>query len=340
MLFGIVLSSTSAWGWRLFAIIGTISLLSVVAADFVHHYHPKTQLLALLFLVIPFSVPVFGSVLIKFFGPIDIGCLLANAKHMECVPPRWRFLNMSANGFGFDAALVSIFLTIGICYAKNITFRLVVIMLLCASIYALIMSGTRAAFVFYIAAFITFLILRYDQKSLLFLVAFMVCGAVFIYLIDGVETLKAFLRLEGNLNQISSGRWVGIVGMWELIVASPIGGLGFGAADHNFPVVPSNIFYFGVLAEIGLFGFLGALLILAYPAKYVVPYLFKPNGFNDASFLFTFSISVLTGFVPYLMFEFDVLRVSANNQLFFFCWGVIVFNFINADANSNHKNAT
>ena len=59
---------------------------------------------------------------------------------------------------------------------------------------------------------------------------------------------------------------------------------------------------------------------------------------NDAPFLIImFSTSVLAGFVPYLMFEFDVLRVSVNNQLFFFCWGVFVFYFINADKNSNQK---
>jgi hypothetical protein len=53
-----------------------------------------------------------------------------------------------------------------------------------------------------------------------------------------------------------------------------------------------------------------------------------------------FSASVLAGFVPYLMFEFDVLRVSVNNQLFFFCWGVIVFYSRKAGATSIHKNET
>ena len=128
--------------------------------------------------------------------------------------------------------------------------------------------------------------------------------------------------------------------MWELFAASPFAGLGFGAADHKFPIGPSNIFYLGVLAEIGLYGFLGALMILAYPAKYVLSCFFNPSGVHDAPFLFAFSASVLAGFVPYLMLEFDVLRVSVNNQLFFFCWGVLVFHFINADTNSNHKNAT
>ena len=340
LLLGVSLSTFNIWGWRLLAIIGTISVLSVMASNFVLQSRPITQTLALLLLIVPFSVPVFGSVFLEFFGPIDVGFLLANTKHMHYSPPRWHFLNTSANGFGFDAALVSVFLTIGIFYAKRIIIRLVAILLLCTSVYALIMSGTRSAFVFYIAASLTFLILRYGPKVMLFLIAGVVCGTVFVYLIDGVEILKGFLRLEGNLNQISSKRWVGIVGMWELFVASPFAGLGFGSADKNFPVKPSNIFYLAMLAEIGLFGFLGALMVLAYPAKHVILCLFKPDVLNDAPFLIMLSTPVLAGFVPYLMFEFDVLRVSVNNQLFFFCWGVLVFYFINADKNSNQKNET
>ena len=142
------------------------------------------------------------------------------------------------------------------------TIRLVAILLLCTSVYVLIMSGTRSAFVFYIAASLTFLILRYGPKVMLFLIAGVVCGTVFVYLIDGVETLRDFLRLEGNLNQISSKDGLVLLACGSFFVASPFAGLGFGSADQNFPVKPSNIFYLAILAEIGLFGFLGALMIL------------------------------------------------------------------------------
>lgn len=113
-----------------------------------------------------------------------------------------------------------------------------------------------------------------------------------ILISDSLDTVISFLRMEGDLETVSSIRWIGIVGMWELFVASPFQGLGFGSADNRFPVNPSNVFYFGLLA----------------------------------------------GFVPYLIFEFDVLRVSVNYQLFFFCWGVIVFCSIKAGANASHKN--
>jgi hypothetical protein len=291
-------------------------------------------------LAVPFSVPVFGSVLLELLGPQEIGVLVSNIKHMNYSPPRWHFMNMSANGFGFDAALVSVFFTLGIFHTKNTILKLILGALLALSLCALLMSGTRAAFVFYLSVFLAFSILRYGVRALLFLFFGVVLVSALILISNSLETVTSFLRFDGDLGRSSSGRWIGIVGMWELFVASPFQGFGFGSADNRFPVYPSNIFYFGLLAEIGLFGFLGALIILAYPAKYVVLYLFKPIFPHDAPFLFMFSVSVLAGFVPYLMFEFDVLRVSVNHQLFFFCWGVIMFYSIKAHANPSHKNET
>ena len=340
IMLGIGLASTSIWGWRLLAILGMLAVFVIIAANFVINAGARTQTLALLLLVAPFSVPVFGSVLLELLGPQDIGVLISNIKHMEYSPPRWHFMNMSANGFGFDAALVSVFFTLSIFHTKNTIWKLIFGALLVLSLYALLMSGTRAAIVFYLAAFLAFAILRYGLRTLLFLLFGIVFVSALILIGDSLDTVTSFLRLEGDLEKVSSLRWIGIVGMWELFVASPFQGLGFGSADNQFPVNPSNIFYFGLLAEIGLFGFLGALIILGFPAKYVVSYLFKPIFPHDAPFLFMFSVSVLAGFVPYLMFEFDVLRVSVNHQLFFFCWGVIVFYSINAGANSIHKNET
>jgi hypothetical protein len=340
VMLGIGLASTSIWGWRLLVIVGMLAVFVIIGANFVINADARTQNLALLLLVLPFSVPVFGSVFLELLGPLNIGVLISNIKHMDYLPPRWRFMNMSANGFGFDAALVSVFFTLNIFHTKKTILKLILGALLALSLCALLMSGTRAAFVFYLAAFLAFAILRYGVRALLFLFFGIIFVSALILISDRLETVTSFLRLEGNLDKISSRRWIGIVGMWELFVASPFQGLGFGSADNQFPVNPSNIFYFGLPAEIGLFGFLGALIILAYPAKYVVLYLFKPVFPHDAPFLFMFSVSVLAGFVPYLMFEFDVLRVSVNHQLFFFCWGVIVFYSTKAGANSIHKNET
>jgi hypothetical protein len=340
IMLGIGLASTSMWGWRLLAIVGMLAVFVIIAANFVINAGARTQTLALLLLVLPFSVPVFGSVLLELLGPQDIGVLISNIKHMNHSPPRWRFMNMSANGFGFDAALVSLFFTLSIFYSKTTIWKLIFGVLLVLSLYALLMSGTRAAFIFYLSAILAFAILKYGVRALLFLFFGILSVFALILISDNLETLTSFLRLEGGLDKVTSKRWIGIVGMWELFVASPFQGLGFGSADNQFPVRPSNIFYFGLLAEIGLFGFLGALIILAYPAKYVVLCLFKPILSHDAPFLFMFSASVFAGFVPYLMCEFDVLRVSVNNQLFFFCWAVVMFYSIKAGANSTHKNET
>ena len=110
IMLGIGLASTSIWGWRLLAIVGMLAVFVIIAANFVINAGARTQTLALLLLVAPFSVPVFGSVLLELLGPQDIGVLISNIKHMNYSPPRWHFMNMSANGFGFDAALVSVFL--------------------------------------------------------------------------------------------------------------------------------------------------------------------------------------------------------------------------------------
>ena len=119
IMLGIGLASTSIWGWRLLAIVGMLAVFVIIAANYVINAGARTQTLALLLLVVPFSVPVFGSVLLELLGPQDIGVLISNIKHMNYSPPRWHFMNMSANGFGFDAALVSVFYPQYFSYKKH-----------------------------------------------------------------------------------------------------------------------------------------------------------------------------------------------------------------------------
>jgi VIT1/CCC1 family predicted Fe2+/Mn2+ transporter len=77
-------------------------------------------------------------------------------------------MNASANGFGFDAALVSVFFALRIFYTKYTIWKLILGALLVLSLYALLMSGTRAAIVFYLVAFLAFAILRYSVRTLPF----------------------------------------------------------------------------------------------------------------------------------------------------------------------------
>lgn len=340
LLLGVALSTNGLWNWRLLAIVGSLCIFSTLAGNFAINSSARTKNLALLFVVLPFCIPVFGSILLELFGAINIGVTLSNAKHMQFSPPRWRFMNMSANGFGFDAALASIFFTLGIFYARNAILKITVGALLIGSLYALFMSGTRAAFIFYLAATLSFAVFRYGARVMLFLLFGAILVALAALWSDYFELVKGFLRLNGDLQQISSARWGGIIGMFELFTASPLRGMGFGAADNKFPIYPSNIFYFGLLAEIGIFGLLGALLIMAYPIKLGFASSQKLTLLKEMPLLVAFSGAVMIGFVPYLLFEFDVLRVSVNNQVYFFCWGVLVFHFINADTNSNYKNAS
>ena len=96
-----------------------LAVFVILAANFVINADARTQSLALLLLMVPFFVPVFGSVLLDFLGPVDIGVLISNIRHMSYSPPRWYFMNMSANGFGFDAALVSVFFILSNFHTKK-----------------------------------------------------------------------------------------------------------------------------------------------------------------------------------------------------------------------------
>ena len=67
------------------------SVVSHVAANFRAFLPCKSSgtLALLLLMVIPFSAPVFGSVLLEGFGPIDAGCLAGQTpKHTDYAPPR------------------------------------------------------------------------------------------------------------------------------------------------------------------------------------------------------------------------------------------------------------
>lgn len=329
LLLGIFLSSTGVWGWRLTAIVALCSMMSLIAANSVVQSGIKIQLLASILLMIPFAVPVFGAVFLEIFGPLDVGFELANVTHIP--GSRWRFLNMSANGFGFDAAFVCSFLVISTFFTKNIFIRLVLILASLVSFYALLQSGTRAAFVFLFVSLLAFAVFQYALRGLLFVICAVLSAIVLVFVTDNVETIKGFLRIKDTLVHTSSGRWIGILGMWRLFLLSPFVGTGFGSVDNQFVIVPSNIFYFGLLAEIGIFGFLGALVILTYPIRLAIGPKTKACRSVKCNLLVALSFSSCAGFLPYLMFEFDVFRVSVNNQLYFFFWGILFFYLAKTD---------
>ena len=146
--------------------------------------------------------------------------------------------------------------------------------------------------------------------------------------IFGMSEVKEFLRIKGSFNDISSLRWQGIVGLWELFELSPFVEKGFGAADNGLPIHPTNIFYLALPVEVGFFGFVGVLGLLFLPAWLFVGQMLETKQLaflRNKSFILVFSTCSLAGFVHYLFFEFNIPHVSAVNQLFFFFWGYLYF---------------
>ena len=321
---GVLISSPSIWGIRLFSIVFIISACMAILSCHVQTKDSKGQLIVFLIVLFPFAVPMAGSLLLEILGPIKLGLTFENLKHKNYSPPRWYFLYTSANGFGLSCAIVSIGSYISCFISKNLIWRVFSLACLFVSIYLLYQSGTRAAFVFTMFAGLFFHLLYFGLRSFLLLIFIILFLFGVLTSIVGWESIESYLRLDGtDLNRISSKRWDSILLMWEVFKESKFIGLGFGAADNNFPTYPSNVFYPAILVEIGLLGSLGVFGIIGmalYSALKRMILMKRFSILSSSSHLSVFSMCVLAGFVPYLMFEFNIFRVSAINQLFFICW--------------------
>ena len=207
-------------------------------------------------------------------------------------------------------------------------------MLFC--LYALINSGTRAAFIFAVIFIVTFHLTT--QKSIAFIrfVLMFACALAVIFFAFGLQEISEFFRIQSSFSKFTSNRLIGISGLIELFLADPIVGQGFGQADNDIGVNPTNTFYFALPAEVGIFGCLGAFGIIFLPIGIMLRMMIKNRRMSihqNASAMQILSGCFLVAFVPYLVFEFPVFRISAINQFFFFWWGMYVFQQTLADQN-------
>ena len=325
---GFALSMVSLWNLRLLLIVTSISCAAIIMAIFVHQSQQISHKWVVGILLLPFAFPVFTAFFLEFFGPINLGFELTNIKHQQYNPQRWHFLSQSANGFGFNAALVFFAAYIAAFIAPDFRNKLLYMILGCVVAVSLFYSGTRAAFVFTFSAIIAFHLFYHGIRYLLFFIIAVCTILVSFSGVFGLSEILDFLRIDSDLNRLSSNRLRGIVGLWEIFKSSPVVGKGFGAVDNGFPINPTNIFYAAIPVEVGVFGFAGVLGLLFFPAWLCVRLIIQKKQFaflRDKSFLLVFSTCCLAGFVPYLFFEFNILRVSAVNQLFFFLWGYLYF---------------
>ena len=325
---GFALSMDSLWNLRLLLIVTSISFSAIVMAIFVHQSQQINHKWVVGILLLPFAVPVFLAFFLEYFGPINLGFELTNIKHRTYSPMRWHFLSQSANGFGFNAALIFLATYIASFITPDFRNKLLCMILGCVVAVALFYSGTRAAFIFAFSAIVAFHLFYHGARYILFFIAALCVISVSLIGVFGISEILDFLRIDSDLNRLSSRRWQGIVGLWEIFQSSPLVGKGFGASDNGLPVYPTNIFYMALPVEVGIFGFAGAIGLLFLPAWLSVKQILEKKQLaflRNKSFLMVFSTCCLAGFVPYFIFEFNILRVSAVNQLFFFCWGYLYF---------------
>ena len=318
---GCVLSNATFWNWRLLIIVLVISSCAVFAANIIYDFDNKSQKLAIILFTTPFAFPVLVSLILHFFGPLDLGVIFENSTHKGYSPERWHFLNSSANGFGLDAAITCITTYYFLRKQTLPIYILIMLLLFAASIWVLLQSGTRAAYVFFIATVAMYEFLVSNKRLLkIKIVSALICTVTFVF-IYGLDNLLIKLRLNGNLQTISSTRYGGMVDLWELFLHSPFRGAGFGAADFGLDISPTNLFYLGMMVEVGIFGTIGAVMLVVYP---IVLLFFQRNlrGMlidSKNNHFPVWAICIVAGFIPYLLFEFNIFRVSSANQLFGLC---------------------
>ena len=206
--------------------------------------------------------------------------------------------------------------------------KLVYFLLFLLSSYALIQSGTRASIVMLLSS-IAILHVIYSKVKITFFIKILSLATTSFFVIllftnDG-EMISRW-RLSSNLDELSAYRISGWIQLWEKNIDSNFLGKGFGLADKIQSSIPTNMFYLGILTEIGFLGLFGLLLIIFFP---IIIYIRsnvsegKSLPFDDDSITTQFSLCSMFGFLIYLIFEFTVFRVSSDNNFFFCCWGML-----------------
>ena len=104
---------------------------------------------------------------------------------------------------------------------------------------------------------------------------------------------------------------------------SPFIGLGFGIADSAAPFKPTNMFYFVLPVEIGLPGAVAVFAAMITPLFLLLQksgWATEKDCFRQLYPAERCSFVGLVCVLVWLLAEFDVMRISANNQLFVFFW--------------------
>ena len=325
-LAGVLLSTSDLSGLKSFVIWLVISIAMVSAAIRVFQQDRPTQTLVLMVLLVPYLVPHLYAFYLEAFGSFHSTLLLENTWHHEGAS-RWRTLHSSANGFGFDAAVVTV---ISHCMLLSYdhsfrprTVRAVFALFLLVGLVALLLSGTRAALLMALLVHAALFFSHYSARLQLGVVLALGMSLGLWSLSTDAGQVAAYLRVFGDMDDITSGRWNAMVNAIDYVLNSPIRGLGFGAADGSFPISPSNLFYFMLPVEIGLIGAVAAGIVMSFPfwkAGWAVVAQGRQVDIAGLGALEKTCLFLVPGIFVWLVAEFDVIRISANNQMFMFGW--------------------
>ena len=316
------------WNWKIVLLVLLLSSCAAFSASNYFNQNSRKQILSIFVIALPFFLPVLFGTILQITGPLYFFTTLENSQHLHYDPARWFFLNSSANGLGIDAAISALLFFVLYSYTSNKLGRVCLVILFFLSLYVLFKTGTRAAMVFFLFGFLAVVFSTVPIKKILVHFSFFVFAFSIYLALFGVDYLQSYFRLNGGLAIASSTRWDGINQLSNLIWDSPFFGIGFGEADRNLKVDPSNLFYFAIPVELGIMGLFGALGIMLFPLVNFFSLTKKHKQFLLCSIstpIICMAYSVIIGFFPYLLFEFNVLRISPFNQLYFFCWGVLLF---------------
>ena len=310
--------------FRIFTIIFLISIMTIIIALYASKFCEEKQIIILVFLLFPFVFPCLLSLIFEWFSDHPFLQQFGEMKHTNYTPSRWHFLHSSANGFGFSASISFSILFILFQRVKQMTVKILLILLCFVCLFTLIKSGTRAAYIFAIIVISTHHIYKLGIKNFIVTGLTILGAALLLGVYIGTSEILEFFRLEGSLNTMSSLRWQGIVALSEQIYINPWTGVGFGDLSNLDNIKPKNIFYLGIALEVGVIGAIAIVYFMFSPIVSCFRFLNvvgRRYQYAHMSHLEIISVCVLVGFIPYLCFEFNVLRVSAVNQLFFFFWG-------------------
>ena len=312
------------------SIVMTLSLISMVAGAVARVFFQNNLSFLRIILLIPFLFPVICSIILECIGAFQIfEFTIENVKQNNFIPPRWHFLYSSANGLGLACAFAIYFSYWQLLKCKSFIFKGFCALLVASVLFVLIKTGTRAALMLALVSVICLHLASVHSKIkvreffILSIVIF--CGVILL-----LNFVSFDFRWSGSLNDISSGRFNGMIAMYEVIIEHPIFGIGFGGTDYNSAKIVDNNFYFGLVMEIGLIGSAFCFFFLLYPVGVFIQkkmsYLGQSCVVSQNDFV-TGSIALVIGLLVYSNFEFVLFRVSAANNLLFFLMGYLHCHF-------------